>query len=458
MLAAGERPNIVYILADDLGQGDLAAFNGDSQVAMPHADRLAREGMRFTDMHSPSSVCTPTRYGIMTGRYCWRSTLKNGVLNGRSPALIEKGRMTVPSFLKAQGYYTAGVGKWHLGLGSGKQTDYTKPFAPSPLNYGFDYYFGIPASLDMEPYLFFENDKTVEQPTARTPGANSPRGYFWREGQIAPGFKIEQCLPTLADKAVDFIRGRKNQRNQPFFLYVPLTGPHTPWAPTPEFKGKSRAGLYGDFVMQTDAVLGQILKALEETGQSRNTLVMFTSDNGAHWTPEDKTKFAHRPNGNLKGQKADIADGGHRIPFLARWPGKIKPNSVSHELHCLTDLLATVAEITGGTLPFNAGEDSFSLLPALMGKRGTRQAIVHHSVDGMFAIRQREWKLCLGRGSGGFSEPRKIVPKPGEPAGELYDLLHDPGETKNLYAQESKRVLELTELLDRYKRDGRSRP
>ena len=455
--AAPKRPNIVYILADDLGWGDLAANNAESQLDMPNAMRLAREGMRFTDMHSPSSVCTPTRYGILTGRYCWRSPLKKGVLNGRSPALIESDRLTVPAMLRAKGYYTGGVGKWHLGLGAGKETDYNAPLTPGPLAAGFNYYYGIPASLDMEPYLYLENELPVAPASERTPGADTPRGYFWRAGQQAPGFKMEECLPRLTDRAVKFIRDQKANKGRPFFLYFALTGPHTPWAPTAEFKGKSRAGLYGDFVQQVDDTLGQVLRALEEIKQADNTLVIFTSDNGAHWTPEDRQKFSHRANANWKGQKADIWEAGHRVPFLARWPGQIKAGSTSHDVACLTDLMATLAEITGAKLPSAAGEDSFSLLPALHGKKGTRDAVVHHSVEGVFAIRQGEWKLCLGRGSGGFSDPKQITPYGSEPKGELYNLRQDPAETQNVYNEHPDKVLALTELLDRYRREGRSR-
>lgn len=455
--AAPSRPNIVYVLADDLGWGDLACYNKQSAVPMPNANRLASEGVRFTDMHSGSAVCTPTRYGILTGRYAWRTRLKNGVLWGYSPNLIEKGRLTVPALLKQQGYYTAGVGKWHLGLGTQEKCDYSQPLNPNPTTHGFDYYYGIPASLDMDPYLYFENGRAVEQPTAHTEGKNDPRGVFWRPGPIAPGFKVEDCLPHLTRKALAVLKERAKEPAKPFFLYFPLTGPHTPWLPTADWRGKSKAGDYGDFAAQVDDVLGQVLRALEENGQAKNTLVIFTSDNGAHWTPQDKEKFAHRPNAAWKGQKADIADGGHRVPFLARWPGVIKAGSVANDLHCLTDMMATVAEMMGARLPEGAGEDSYSLLPALQGKRGTRDTIVHHSVEGLFAIRQKEWKLVLGRGSGGFSDPKKITPQPGQPLGELYNMDDDPGETRNLWASRTDIVRKLTALLEKYKAQGHSR-
>lgn len=456
-LAAGEKPNIVYILSDDLGWGDLACYNPDTQVPMPSAAKLATESMRFNDMHSPSAVCTPTRYGILTGRYCWRTRLKSGVLNGYSPNLIDTNRLTVAKLLQQQGYATGCVGKWHLGLGAEEKTDFSKPLHPSPNDHGFDYFFGIPASLDMPPYLWVENSKGTELPSAGTPGKNEPRGVFWREGAIAPNFTIEGTLPTITAKAIDFVRTRARGA-KPFFLYLPLTGPHTPWVPLKQFQGKSKAGIYGDFVVQVDDALGQMMQAVEQAGVAKNTLFIFTSDNGAHWTPQDKEKFPkHRANGLWRGQKADIQDAGHRIPFLVRWPGRVKPNSVSNEICCLTDLMATVAEVTGVALPRDAGEDSFSLLPAMKGGKTERPAVVHHSSQGLFAIRQGDWKLIVGRGSGGFTNPQKIEPKPGEPAGELYNLTKDPTEADNLYLKNPDVVKRLNDLLEKYKADGRSR-
>ena len=458
-IAAPRLPNIVYILADDLGWGDLRCYNRDSEIPTPHADRLASEGVRFTDMHSGSAVCTPTRYGIMTGRYCWRSSLKRGVLNGYSPNLIEPGRLTVAAMLKRQGYYTAGVGKWHLGLGSAERTDYSQPLRPSPVDHGFDYYFGIPASLDMEPYLYFENDRTVEQPTAATPGQNSPRGVFWRKGAIAPSFKIDQVLPTLTAKAESIIRERAS-KPKPFFLYLPLTGPHTPWVPLPEFAGRSKAGIYGDFTVQVDQTLGRVLKALNDSGAANNTLVIFTSDNGAHWTEEDKAQFPHRSNAGWRGEKADVFEGGHRIPFIARWPGQTPAGAVNSQLGCLTDLMSTAAAISGFKLPGNAGEDSYNLLPALRGeaRKPIRNAIVHHSSEGVFCIREGSWKLVLGLGSGGFTLPKRIEPTAGGPQGQLYNLADDPAETRNLWLERPEHVRRLTALLERYQRQGHSRP
>lgn len=461
-VATQRQPNIVIILADDMGYGDPRCYNAQSKTLTPNIDRLAAQGMRFTDAHSPSAVCTPTRYGLLTGRYAWRTRLKQGVLQGYDPLLIETERMTIASLLKQHGYQTAGIGKWHLGFGHAPMVDYAKPLTPGPNALGFAYFFGIPASLDFAPYVYVENER-VTAPVTETIAASKHQrdggdGY-WREGAIAPGFRHAEVLDTLTDKAVSFIN--RQSSGQPFFLYFPLTAPHTPWLPTAEFQGKSQAGAYGDFVVQTDAVVGRILKTLDEAKLADNTLVIFTSDNGAHWLPEEVTKFAHRANGNWRGQKADIWDGGHRVPFIARWPGKIRPGRSSNELICLTDMLATIAAVIGAELPQDAAEDSYNLLPALLGKKlngPIREAIVHHSIDGTFAIRQGRWKLALGLGSHGFSQPKEIKPQPGGAAGQLYDLSRDPAEQHNLWQQRPEVVARLTALLQKYQREGRSIP
>lgn len=459
--AAAPRPNIVCLLADDLGSGDLGCYNPESKIPTPNLDKLATQGVRFTDMHSPSAVCTPTRYGILTGRYCWRSSLKSGVLNGYSPNLIEPGRPTVASLLKGSGYSTAGFGKWHLGLGTEAKTDYSKPLHPGPVDHGFDTYYGIPASLDMPPYLWIDNDHPAEPPSQETPGdkgLGGSQGRFYRGGAISPSFKIDDVLPTITRKAEEFLHAR---RTNPFFLYVPFTAPHTPWAPLKEYQEKSRAGLYGDFVTQVDDSVGRILAALEQSGQARNTLVFFTSDNGAYWKPANIEATGHRANAHWRGMKADIYDGGHRVPFLARWPGRISPGAVSTQLGCLTDLCATAAEVTGTPLPRDSAEDSFSLAPALLGTKpvtAVRDVVIHHSAQGLFAVRRGPWKLALGRGSGGFTQPAAITPKEGEPEGELYNIADDPEETKNLWQEKQDVVKSLTALLVQYRSDGRSRP
>jgi arylsulfatase A-like enzyme len=459
---ASRPPNIVLLLADDLGYGDLGCYNRDSKVPTPNLDRLASQGVCFRDAHTPDSVCTPTRYGILTGRYCWRTSLKRGVLNGYSPLLIEPNRLTVASLLKRHGYITAGLGKWHLGLGDAAQTDFAKPLRPGPRTVGFDSFFGIPASLDMPPYVFFDNESVTEVPAATIEASAMRRrggGGFWRAGAIAPHFRHAEVLPALTDRAVAFLA--RQSADRPFFLYFALTAPHTPWMPTRAFRGKSGAGWYGDFVAQVDAAAGRVLQALDDAKLSERTLVIFTSDNGAHWLPEDIEKWRHRANGSLRGQKSDIWEGGHRVPFLARWPGRVPAGATSQELICLTDFLATTAALVGAELPADAGEDSFNLLPALRGDRRDRpirEAIVHHSGDGTFGIRQGPWKLAMALGSHGFSVPREITPRPGEAKGQLYNLDDDPEERENLWLRKPEVVARLTALLEQYKVQGRSRP
>ncbi len=465
-LPAGEKklPNIIFLMADDLGIGDLGCYNKDSKIPTPNMNRLAKEGMKFTDSHTPSSVCSPTRYGVLTGRYCWRTdALKKGVLWGYSPLLIEPGRMTLASLLRQAGYHTACIGKWHLGLGNARKTDYTKPLTPGPNSVGFDYFFGIPASLDMEPYVFVENERPVELPTETIKGSKHRRqkgGGFWRGGPIAPSFRHIDVLPKITKKAVDYIDERAKNK-QPFFLYFPLSAPHTPWLPTKEFRGKSKAGYYGDFVVQVDDTVGQILEALDRNNLTENTLIIVTSDNGSHWLPADIEFFQHLANWIFRGQKADIWEGGHHVPFLARWPGHIEPGSTSSETICHTDMMATFAAIVGRDLPKNAGEDSYNLLPVLLGKKREdgpiREATVHHSANGTFAIRQGDWVLIEGLGSGGFTPPRTIKPKPGGPRGQLYNLAKDIRQQNNVYLENPQIVERLHALLERYKKQGYSR-
>jgi arylsulfatase A-like enzyme len=459
---AASRPNIVLILADDLGYGDPGCYNADSKIPTPSIDRLAAQGMRFTDAHTPSSVCSPTRYGLLTGRYAWRTRLTKGVLDGYSPALIEPGRMTLASPLSAGGYRTACVGKWHLGLGNAPQADFSRPLAPGPNSVGFQRSFVLPASLDMPPYVFIENERATTLPT-ETIGDSKMRRYggggFWRAGTIAPGFRHVDTLPALEREALSFLG--EQSAGVPFFLYFPLTAPHTPWMPTEEFRGRSHAGYYGDFVTQVDATLGRVLAALDKKQLSDRTLVIFTSDNGAHWLPEDIGRYDHRANANWRGQKADIWEGGHRVPFVVRWPKVIEAGATCDLTICLTDVLATVASIVDQPLPHQAAEDSVSMLPALLGttkNEPLREAIVHHSADGTFAIRQGPWKLASGLGSHGFSEPRDVRPAQGGPQGQLYHLGEDPAETHNRWLDEPEIVARLTRLLSRYQREGRSRP
>jgi arylsulfatase A-like enzyme len=474
------RPNIVYILADDLGYGDVSAYNPGSKIPTPHIDRLAGEGMRFTDAHSPSSVCTPTRYGILTGRYCWRSKLPQGVLQGYGRALIEKDRETVASLLKKHNYVTGVVGKWHLGLDWVLKPEYeqaiedgltdtndlgmvrtmksafidfrSKP-TDGPLDHGFDYSFILPASLDMEPYCYLENDELTELPTEQTEGNDLNTGYtgaFWRPGLIAPSFDFYQVLPTFTDKAIQFIENQRHDA-RPFFLYLALAAPHTPWVPGDSYFGTAEAGSYGDFVHMVDAHIGRVLESLESTGLKDNTLVIFTSDNGPYWRPPMIERYHHRAAHYLRGMKGDIWEGGHRVPFIARWPGRIPKGAKCETTTALTNFMATAAEIVGAEADAVIGEDSYSILPNLIGEStepSGQQAVIHHSSRAVFAIRKGQWKLVQGRGSGGFSPPARYEPKPGEPTGQLYDLENDISEQRNLFDENPEVVGELTELLE----------
>ena len=449
---AAIKPNIVYILADDLGYGDVQCFNPQrGKIPTPNLDRLAEQGMSFTDAHSSSAVCTPTRYGILTGRYNWRSHLQSGVLEGFSKPLIAPGRLTVPGLLKQHGYATACIGKWHLGLGISKN-DPDAAITDGPTTRGFDYYFGISASLDMPPFAFIENNRFTEAPTAVK--------RWGRQGAAAPGFEAVDVLPELTRKSAEWMNQHKGG---PFFLYLALTSPHTPVVPTKEWKGKSGLGDYGDFVMQTDWVVGEVLKALDATGTGSNTLVIVTSDNGcAPYIGVEKLEAqGHFPSAQFRGYKADVFDGGHRVPFFMRWPGQIKPGTKSGQLICHTDLMATCADILGVKLPANAGEDSVSLMPVLRGnaKKPLREAVVHHSINGSFAVRQGKWKLDLCPGSGGWSAPR-----PGSkeekalPPVQLYDMSKDEAERNNEAAAHPDVVRQMTKLLEQYIAKGRSTP
>jgi arylsulfatase A-like enzyme len=484
--AAGSpsKPNIIYILCDDLGYGDVHALNTDGKIATPHMDKLAAEGMIFTDAHSSSAVCSPTRYGVMTGRYNWRSRLQSSVLGGLSPRLIEPNRMTVASLLKEHGYATACIGKWHLGMDwvklEGKDVsevsietpeqvhnvDYSKPILNGPNSVGFDYYYGISASLDMVPYAFIENDHTTSVPTEdmKFPLMEGRKDNGTRLGPGVPGFTTEAVLPTLTKKVVDVIgkHAADAKSGKPFFIYLPLNAPHTPIAPTPEWQGKSGLNPYGDYVMETDWAIGRVMEALKKNGIADNTLLILTSDNGC--SPQakfDELKAkGHNPSYVFRGTKADIYDGGHHIPFIVRWPGVVKQGGKYAPYVCLTDFMATVAEILGVKLPDNAGEDSVSMLPVLKGQtqEPIRDAIVHHSITGAFSIRQGGWKLELCPGSAGWSDPRPGKEAKDAPRIQLYDMNDDIAEANNVQAQHPDIVEKLTKLLQKYVADGRSTP
>jgi len=451
------KPNIVYILCDDLGYGDVHCLGGmRSKIATPNMDKLASQGMTFTEAHSSSAVCTPSRYSILTGRYNWRSTLQKGVLQGSSAPLVAADRLTVPALLKQHGYQTAIIGKWHLGLafaGNEKKRDYTQPIQDGPTTRGFDYFFGISASLDMPPFAFIENDHFTQQPTVTK--------KWVRAGLAAPDFEAVDVLPTLACKATEYI-AKRSTTNQPFFLYLPLTSPHTPIVPTKEWQGKSGLGDYGDFVMETDWAIGEVLAAIAKAGIADNTLVIVTSDNGcspAAGTPQLEQQ-GHFASADRRGYKADIFDGGHRIPLIARWPGKTKAGSRSDQCVSLVDLMATCADIVGTKIPENTGEDSVSILPALLGtaKASLHEAVVFHSINGNFAIQQGQWKLELCPGSGGWSRPRGAADLKGLPAIQLYDMAKDVGERTNVYKEHPEIVAQLTKLLEKYVADGRTTP
>ena len=482
--AAAPRPNLVFILADDLGYGDLGCYNPQSKIPTPHLDRLAGEGMRFTDSHAPTSVCTPTRYAILTGRYAWRSSLKRGVLGPWDKPLIAADRLTVPSLLRQHGYTTACIGKWHLGwtwpTKDGQpprsvadrlsNVDFTRPIADGPTTRGFDHYFGVDVP-NYPPYCFVENDRTAGLPslpdTGRVDGFNRP-------GPMLPGWKLVNILPELTRHAVKWVEASA-QSARPFFLYFTLTSPHYPVLPSPEFKGKSGAGDYGDFVMQTDWTVGQVLEALRRTGAADNTLVIFTSDNGPEVTGEVKPgvydraqQLRHYSSGDLRGAKRDTWEGGHRVPFLARWPGKIPAGTVNPETICHVDLMATVAALLKAKLPPNAGEDSVNLLPVLFGQKRdqpVREATVHHAASGKFALRRGDWVLIdapSGDDNGAKGEPSWLKTERGYTGhaqpGELFNVRTDLTERRNQFAEHPEIVRELKALLEQYQRDGRSTP
>lgn len=449
------EPNIVFVLCDDLGYGDVQCLNPErGKILTPNVDRLAREGMVFTDAHSGSSVCTPTRYGLLTGRYAWRTKLQRGVVQGFEPCLIEADRPTVAGFLKSNGYRTGIVGKWHLNFdyqdpASGTTLKRQKKNLPpvgstipdGPITRGFDSFHGFHHAREMK--VVIDGDQVIEH-----------------DEEI-------NMLPRLTREAVGFIdrmsAGDSGQgARQPFFLYVPFGSPHTPIVPSKQWQGKSGINPYADFVMQTDAGFGEILEAIDRNGFRDDTLVIFSSDNGC--SPQADMKqlrsHGHFPSGPYRGHKADIWDGGHRIPFIVRWPGKVEPGSTSSQTICLTDLFATCGEILGESLPADAGQDSVSFLPALSGGLvdDARTGIVHHSISGHFAYRSGKWKLCLAKASGGWSKPTEKSPPKNGPVAQLYDMESDPGETTNLYQTRPRVAQRLLAQLESDIVRGRSTP
>lgn len=497
------KPNIVFFFVDDMGYGDASCLNPEGKIKTPNIDRLASEGMIFTDAHSTSAVCSPSRYSVLTGRYNWRSSLQKGIVPIYGESLIAKDRLTVPAFLKEHGYHSACIGKWHLGQSwdfeinaddyypgkpsweNGSQgfrdmeptskqcelwkTCFSRPTLGGPTNRGFDYYFGVDVP-NWPPYCFIENDRTVGIPSEFLPERLMGANMASHRGPSMPYWNFEQLLPTWGIKADKYIEERA-ERDEPFFLYIPVTSPHTPLSVNKEFIGKSGLNnLYADLVIETDDVFGRVLDSLDRHGVSDDTLVIFTSDNGcAHYIGANEDGAGqfekalepqgHFPSGPYRGYKSDAWDGGHRVPCIARWPDLIKAGSVSHQLVSLSDLMATCADMMGECLPDSAGEDSVSMLPLFKDPAfPIREHIVHHSINGKFAIRDNRWKLVLCPGSGGWTYPDREAVKDEMPFVQLYDMKNDPGEKTNLRESDPERVRAMVSLLKSLVANGRSTP
>ena len=462
-----QQPNIIFILADDMSFDSVSANNEKmGPLKTPHIDRLISQGMNFTDAHSGSAVCTPTRYGLLTGRYCWRTKLKSHVLWSWGAPLIAPERLTVAELLQQQGYATGMVGKWHLGMtwfdkegkpanahlklsdasfrkesaervaAVGRSVDFTKAIRGGPVDHGFEYYFGVDVP-NFPPYLWIENDKTLG-----VPSIPKPDEMFGTPGPMLPGWKLEEILPGLSEKAVSWITEQSKQE-KPFFLYLPLTSPHTPIAPSKDFQGKSGVGAYGDFIIETDWVVGQVMKALEDTGTAENTLLIFSTDNGTSPKANFKELESHGIDlhHHFRGHKSEIYEGGHRVPFVARWPAKIKAASSCDETICMNDFMATVADLLDVSLPENAAEDSTSMLKLLTGastELPDHPCVVNHDIGGGFAIRKGKWKLIPGKNN------------------RLYNLDADPKESRNIVSSHPEIVKQMADTLAGYKKSGRS--
>ena len=473
---AGSPPNILLIYADDLGYGDFSCY-GARHVQTPHCDRLAAEGMRFTDAHSPSAVCTPSRYGTLTGRYAWRTWLKNWVLFEHMPLLIETDRLTLPKMLQQHGYKTGCVGKWHLGWGSKINPDFSHDLSPGPLEVGFDYFFGVPFSHNSSLKLQnFVRDRRIV-------GLKQGENIEDEAVQKRLARRLEDTAVNLSKEAVQFIT---DNQKRPFFLYYPTTNIHFPLTPNERFQGKSDAGTYGDFVVEFDWAVGEVLKALDELDLAKNTFVLLTSDNGGRPTRGKMGSKGHKPCGTLRGIKRQIWEGGHRVPLVVRWPGHVTPGTTCNETVCHTDIMPTCAALFNHRLPANAAEDGYSILPLLLGEaqeKPLREATVHHSVNGMFAIRRGDWKLIEGDTSGDYRKGHNALAKAAtlpefdpatgkfkpfaydivdfdqeNPVYCLYNLADDPTETTNVASKHPQKVAELRELLNRYRDSGRSTP
>jgi arylsulfatase A len=463
-----EKPNIILVYVDDMGYGDASCLNPHAKFKTPNIDRLAREGLTFTDGHSSDTVCTPSRYGLLTGRYAWRTTLKRGVMGAEAKCLIADKRMTLASLLGDNGYATAMVGKWHLGMdfpGTKGERDWTQPVRDMPLDKGFDYFWGIPASMNYGVLAWFEGRHAKVPPTLFTrkkPNAIAISDYRIKppyeakplkpnDLEVAPDFVDVECLDRFTTQSLKWLDGRAaDARNgKPFFLYLPYTSPHKPVIPLEKFRGQGKAGAYGEFMIETDHHLGRILKWLDDQKLAKNTMVIFTSDNGPENTWRKRIELhGHHSSGIYREGKRSIYEGGHRVPFLIRWPAQVKAGSKWNRPVCQTDLLATVAKMLGKRLPENAGEDSISFYRVLRGVKensmAERVAMVHHGSQGRFAIRESNWKLVMEDGRRNQRE--------------LFDLAVDPGETKNLIGANPAISKRLTAKLAAIVRNGRSSP
>lgn len=466
-----QKPNIIYILADDMGYGDVSYLNEKAGFKTPHIDQMCEEGLHYTDGHASSAVCTPSRYSILTGRYNFRSSLKEHVLNGFGTPLIEEGRKTIGAYLQEKNYKTACIGKWHLGLqwqlndtDNSESIDYTKPLINTPLEHGFDYFYGISASLDMAPYVYVENRQVTAIPDREVDsGVDTAEPLFkkwYRPGLAGSDFVHEDVLPNFTARVLDQIEAYKDD---PFFIYFPLTAPHTPILPTKAFQGKSGTNEYGDFVLMCDDIVGQINHKLKELDIDQNTIVIFTSDNGCSPMANypELAQFGHNPSYIFRGTKADIYEGGHRVPLVIKWPASISGGRKTDQPVCLTDFYATVADIFEDEIEDHVAEDSVSNMPIWLDEtdgKPVREALVHHSINGSFSIRKGKWKLEMCPDSGGWSMPMPGTMPENAPKIQLYNMEKDVREQYNVYKAYPKVVKELRSLLITYIVDGRSTP
>jgi len=473
-----QLPNIIFILADDMGYGDLSCY-GAEKIKTPKIDRLAREGILFTDGHCGASTCTPTRYGLLTGRHNFRTWCKYSALSTNAPLLIEEGRETIASMLKSEGYTTSIVGKWHLGYGRekgfednrgdappnhwetrGKGPNWNGELKPGPLECGFDYSYVIPVANSFPPYVIVENHRIEglrkESPIGKMESKNAGK----MEGGEGARWKDEELVDMFTEKVISQLEGFAKKK-KPFFLYYAAHQPHMPWRPNSRFKGTSKAGVYGDVIQELDWSVGQMLKTLDRLKLSKNTLVIFSSDNGS----SRRNVKGHMANGPLRGGKGDLTEGGHRVPFIARWPGRIKPSLRSKELISTTDMMATFAAIIEAKLPEGAGSDSYNVLPALLGRKlpnPKRPVVFSSGGTGALSIREGKWKLLVGQGNCGYGEFRRRrpwpQPQPGDPPAQLYNLEEDLAETNNLYLKHPKIVHRLMSGLEKIKADENYNP